>query len=184
MNTMTKYVTGLAAGLVLSAVSTQASLITINSGVAPQPANQGSGTVATWLAAGVTTYNNTHNPDLPAPGPELVGVNTGNSAPSGYPTFVANTLTISIPTGGYDYVVLHWGGQGGGPVQSFYIGAIGGATPSPVVFNSPDRNGLSFYRLYHETTRPPGNAPDGGATAGLLGVAACTMEALRRRLMA
>jgi len=134
----------------LSLAQANASIITINSGNAPAPNNGGKATIEAWLGAGVTAYNAANNPDLPTPGLEQFRVNTGDvPANSAYPQFGNDTLSITIPTGGYNYIALHWGGQGGGVYQSFYIGTIGGAVPSTVTFTSPnDKNGLSWYDTF------------------------------------
>lgn len=140
----------------LSLAQANASIITINSGVAPQPANGGQTTIEAWLGAGVTAYNSANNPDLPAPGLQQFRVNQGNvPANSAYPQFGNNTLSITIPTGGYNYIALHWGGRGGGTYQSYYIGTIGGAVPSTVTFNAPGNNGLSWYGTFSKVESTP-----------------------------
>lgn len=164
-----------ALGAVVALQSAQATLITLNSGGSPQPANSGQGTIEAWIAGLVTTYNAANNPDLPAPGSEVFRVNQSGSSPSSppsgyssYPTFGADKLSITIPSGDFDYIGLHWGGKGGGVYQAFYIGNIGGAAPSTYTFNAPDKNGLSWYDTFHTVQH---KVPDFGSTAALMGLA-------------
>lgn len=163
-------------GATVALQSAQAGLITLNSGGTPQPANSGQAVIESWIAGLVTSYNTANNPDLPAPGNEVFRVNpTGtspSSPPSGYssyPTFGANTLSITIPTGGFDYIGLHWGGRGGGVYQAFYIGNIGGAPASSYTFKAPGQNGLSWYDTFHKVEQH--KVPDFGSTAALMGLA-------------
>lgn len=176
----TKLALGCAAAALLAAANTQAIQITINNGSGAQPGSSGAATIASWLQTDVTAYNVANNPDLPTPvGAEQFRVNQGDAtAPTGYPTFGANVLSITLPTAGYDYIALHWGGSGGGVYQSFYVGSIGGATPATITFQAPGRNGLSWYDTFHPTTNT--NVPDGGASAALLGLGLTGVAFARR----
>ncbi|OGP89063.1 MAG: hypothetical protein A2156_12750 [Deltaproteobacteria bacterium RBG_16_48_10] len=128
--------------------------------------NAGDGTVQTWLIAMITAYNTTHDPDLPT---DSVGAHPdikviqGGFPPPGYPSFGEDTLSIALPGNLNDYLVLHWGGPGGGTFQAFDL------TTTPEVsdiFTAPGRNGLSFYSFYGEGESAPIPEP---ATMLLLG---------------
>ena len=151
--------------------------LTINiTSFAAQPGNSGQGTIEAWLSTLVTGYNAANNPDLPAPGLELFRQNSGAASPglpSGFPTFGNDTLSIAIP-GGYEYIGLHWGGQGGGTYEAFYVGGTAN------VFNAPGKNGLSWYDGFLRT--PGTSVPDSGSTLALLAVAGALMVSLRRKL--
>lgn len=164
---------------VLAAASASASrieLATITANDITPGNGLGKDNVEDWLASLVGSYNAANNPDLPAPGDEIVSVNTDDSAPAPYPTFPDDTNSISIPTGDYNYVVFHWGGgAGGGKLQAFYIG---GSALSSEVFDTPNR-GLSFYRLYGPIANDP--IPDSGATLAFLGAGLIGLAAISRR---
>jgi hypothetical protein len=62
-------------------------------------------------------------------------------------------LSITIPTGSYDYVALHWGnGQTTDPYQLFYIGDSADVTAGSATFTNT-QNGLSWYSVWGPT--PP-----------------------------
>jgi hypothetical protein len=132
------------------------------------PANSGTGTVQTWLDGLISSYNGANNPDLPYPvGNEAFRVNQGDAtAPTGYPTFGANILSITLPGGSYNYVVLHWGGSGGGVYQAYFVGADTGSD----TFNAPSHNGLSWYDTFTPVTAVP-EPTTMIAGAGALGLA-------------
>jgi len=135
---------GLVAGLCL----TQAHASIALGFDASQPANAGAGTISTWLNTLITSYNGANDPDLPAPATSAGRVNNGDTPPSGYPSFGDNTLSITIPTGGYDYLVLHWGnGNTTYPYQAYYIGTDADLLAGTVTFTN-DKNGLSWYELF------------------------------------
>lgn len=141
-------------------------------GYAAQPTNSGNA-IEPWMALLVSNYNAV-NADLPTtPGSQVFRVEQGDPAPNGFPSFPSNIATIQIP-GGYDYVALHWGGQGGGTYQAFYVG---GTVNN---FSSPSQNGLSWYAVF----RPNGEnrVPDSGSTLILLGLAIAALAPLSRRL--
>jgi hypothetical protein len=140
----------------------------------PQPSNAGDGTIQTWLIAMITDYNTTHDPDLPtAPvgATPDIKVNQNDTPPSGYPSFGAGITSITLPGNLNDYLVLHWGGPGGGTFQAFDL------TTTPEVsdiFTAPGQNGLSSYAFYGEGESAPVPEP---ATmlllgSGLIGLAA------------
>ncbi|HEU6448546.1 MAG TPA: hypothetical protein VFV23_08930 [Verrucomicrobiae bacterium] len=125
--------------------------------------NFGDATVYDWLIADVNSYNTLYGTTLPAP--------TGNVDGTPYQkTEVSGGDSISLALdGNYDYVFLHWGGQGGGWAQAYYIGNLDGtfefdAPPG----GHPAVGGLSFYSFYGG--KSCGNVPDGGNTAALLGL--------------
>lgn len=173
------------AAAALTAANTQAARIHLGTGDQSTPGS-GEGSVETWLANLVLDYNNSNpvlDPDLPAPGNQLFGVNQGDPAPAGFPTFGDDVTSISIPTGAFDYVVFHWGGQGGGNYEAFYIGSIGGAPSNPEVFDTTVTTrggGLSWYRLYHYTPNDP-RIPDSGTSLALLGAGLLGLAAFRRQ---
>lgn len=166
----------------LASLSSYAGPIALNIGGSPQPANSGQGTIEAWMLGLVTTYNAAPSPDLPAPGVEAFRVNKGDIPPLGFPSFGNDALSISIPTGVYQYVALHWGGQGGGVYQAYYIGDFG--TDTSYTFNAPGQNGLSWYDgfLLIENPPPGPKVPDSGASLSLLGIALAALLPLRRFL--
>lgn len=66
------------------------------------------------------------------------------------------TLQIVLPTDAYHYLVLHWGGKGGGVYQAWGLGsdAEGSAT-----FEAPGKNALSFYSYYGPVSSVLGEGP-------------------------
>jgi hypothetical protein len=182
------FIRAIGGGMLLSAlfvVSSWANEIDLTS-YGSQPGDNGKGTIETWIASLVSTYDKLPSPDLPAPGSELfrvnqTGGNTGTVPSSGgYPTSIGSgVLSITIPTGGYDYIAMHWGGPGGGKIQAFYVGDIGGAVPSTITFKAPSKYGLSWYDAFDKVTT---TVPDGGGTLVLLGTALSGLGLLRRKL--
>jgi hypothetical protein len=151
------------------------------------PGSFGDGDVFNWLNAEIDNWNTAHATSYPdavsgAGGAALLQ-STGSDPDGvgGYPGFPANTSSIQLPLGDYDYVVFHWGGQGGGWIQAYYLGDDISGTAT---FNAPPENdnnevgGLSFYRLFGPT---PTGVPDAGPTLGLLSLGLLGLEALRRR---
>ncbi len=163
--------------VLLIPLSAQAIPITLNSGGSPQPGNSGKGTIETWIAGLVATYNAANNPDLPAPGSELFRVNQGDAPPVSFPSFGSDVLSITMPTGVYDYIAFHWGGPGGGVYQAFYIGDYG--TDLSYTFNAPSQHGLSWYDGFL-LSPPRSNVPDSGATVVLLSGTLFVLVSLRR----
>jgi len=135
------------------------------------PSDDGDGTIQTWLTGLINNYNMDNGASLPTSGvgahPDLK-VDTGGSAPSGYPTFGSGTLSITLPTDDYSYVVLHWGGSGGGVYQAFDLLTI---SETSDIFNAPGNNGLSSYAFYGPLSSVP--EPDKLLLigAGLVGLA-------------
>ena len=120
--------------------------------------NAGDGTIQAWLIAVIGNYNTTHDPDLPTGSvgatPDVKVITDGPSpGDPPYPTFGAGTLTINLPGNLNDYLVLHWGGSGGGTFQAFDLTTIPEVLDT---FNAPGQNGLSFYSFYGDGN---GNAP-------------------------
>ena len=138
-----------------------------------QPANSGDGTVADWL-------------DSLIPGGDQIGsganllVNTGDVPPAPYPSFPADTTSITLPVGFYDYLVLHWGGSGGGVIYAYDISSFAPGDTYTFVAEDGRRNGLSYYRFYNPSTTT--RAPDAGSTLALLGVGLATLGAFARKL--
>ncbi len=149
MQKMAMTVTAVVIGF--SVLQANASILLNPSG--SSPANSGTGTIETWLDGLISTYNGANNPDLPYPvGNEAFRVNQGDAtAPTGYPTFGANALRITLPVGSYNYVVLHWGGSGGHVCQAYYVGADTGSD----TFNAPAKKGLSWYDTFTPVSPVP-----------------------------
>jgi hypothetical protein len=133
-----------------------------------QPSNAGDGAIQTWLISLINAYNTTHNPDLSSASvgahPDMK-VEQEISAPTGYPSFRADTLTITLPGNLNDYLVLHWGGSGGGTFQAFYLPVD--TAEAWDVFTAPGQNGLSSYAFYGSR---PTSVPE-PSTVLLLGAA-------------
>ena len=116
-----------------------------------QPGNSGDATIAAWVSLLVGNYNAANNPDLPTPGTAFAFKVPDQSPAAGYPTIGNNQLSITIPTGGYDYVALHWGnGQTAFPYQLFYIGDAASLNAGSVTFEN-EQNGLSWYSVWTPT---------------------------------
>ncbi len=153
--------------------------IQLNPGNTPEPFSSGDSFVETWMSNLVTAYNTANSTSLPAPGSQIFRVNTSQSAPTGFPVFGNGTTSITIPTGSYDYIAVHWGGPSNN-YQAFYIGDYGAATE--FVFNAPGRQGLSWYSLF-SPSNPPSNptpVPDSGSSLALLTGAAIACVVARR----
>lgn len=181
INSPKKVLLALSAVILLSICAT-ATPITLNAGGSPQPSNAGDRTIQTWLIHAINNYNTAHGTTLSTASvgahPD-VKVNLGASAPAGYPTFAANTLSITLPANLNEYLVLHWGGQGGGVYQAFDLSTFPEGSD---IFQAPGRNGLSFYSFYGQAAPAP--VPEPGTLAllgsGMLGLAGV----LRRKLAA
>jgi hypothetical protein len=157
-----------------------------------QPTDSGKGTLEAWLLGLVNNYNANFDPDLPAPGlEEFRNINDGvDHSPGGdFPAFGLNVVTLNIPVGGYEYLVLHWGGPAAPcgthekcadpNYQAIYIGDPGAAT-FYTASNLNDGHGLSSYGLYNPVQKD--QVPDGGMTLTLLGGVLVGLGALRRRV--
>ena len=150
----------------------------------------GDGTDQTAINAAIGAYNLDHPmAQLPTTGigaTANIKVNTGDTAPTPYPSFSANTLSITVPAGSYNYIFLHWGGPNDDAAyknpQLFYVGGDTGSDVFNAPLNGTQQYGLSFYSLYGPSG--PSNVPDGGMTAALLGLAFCAVQVLRRTLPA
>jgi hypothetical protein len=163
---LTGFATGVALALGLSVFPSQAILIDLTKFVTP-PRNDGEATIENWVGQLVTAYDTANNPDLPVPG--LEDFRVGNDAPVGWPSIKSGVKDITLPTGQYDYVVLHWGG-GADVLQAFYIGSIGGAPEPTYEFKSPNGKGLSWYDAFHQEPQKDPQIPDGGNSMILLGL--------------
>jgi hypothetical protein len=135
----------------------------------------GDATVFSWLASDIITYNSLNSSSLPAllSNADQIKLTSGAGG---------NSITLNVT--GFDYLFFHWGGQGGGWAQAFYIG---GSTGSFTFDNSaigtgrgPSVGGLSFYSFYDDP--PTNDVPDGGTTALLLGLAVSGLGLIRRKL--
>jgi hypothetical protein len=154
------------------------------------PANAGDKTVAAWLGGVVNDYNQDHfGAGLLAPGSLLYKLNSDGTSvggpppgPGEYPCFGAGTLSITLPVDDYLYLVLHWGGKGGGVWQAFYLGDASPGDEGTYTFDAPGKHGLSSYS-YFANPEPP-RVPDAGPTLVLLGLALCGVWMMRRKLKA
>lgn len=141
-------------------------------------ANFGDATVLSWLTGDIITYNSLNSKSLPAP--TTITGQIGLSGGTG-----GNSITVNVT--GFDYLFFHWGGQGGGWAQAFYVG---GSTGSFAFDNSaigtgtgPSVGGLSFYSFYGPTPIVTHNSvPDGGSTIMMLGAALSGLSLVVRRL--
>jgi hypothetical protein len=175
MKTLVKLL-GLAALCVLPlTVSLKANpvlITTLNIGAFPP---YGDSTVQTGITNAITSWNVTHDPDLP-----LTGIGpTPNVKVDSFPN---GTISITLSgLGAYNYIFMHWGGPNADSSynnpQLYYLGGTTNWT-----FNAPTNNGqtygLSFYSLYSPTTT---NVPDGSTTALMLGLGLLGLGALARR---
>lgn len=159
--------------------------------VLTQPSNNGIGTLTTWATNAIATYNaNSYAgaplPDLGAFAFQILPTGDANSStiPAGWPTSfpASTTMSITLPLGGYNYLILSWGGsqipQDRGTADFLYY--IGG-TSGNVTFNRPDLagGGLSGVTVFGGSTPP--SVPDGGSSALLLGAGLVGVGLLRRR---
>ncbi len=168
--------------ILLLSIAASATPITLNGGGQPQPSNAGDGSIATWLAKAINTFNQVHGTALSTASVGLhpdIKVDQGGWAPAGYPKFGPNTLCIGLPANQYEYLVLHWGGKNGGVYQAFDLATFPSAFD---FFEAPARNGLGFYSLYGKAT--PAAVPEPGTMvllgSGMLGLA----RFLRRKFTA
>jgi hypothetical protein len=119
------------------------------------PSNDGDGTIQAWLIGLINDYNSANGTNLPT---NVVGatpdlkVVSGDTPPSPYPSFGANTLSITLPGDTYDYLVLRWGGPGGGVYQPFQLITFPEVSDT---FLAPGQNGLSSYAFYGPTPSVP-----------------------------
>jgi len=154
-------------------------------GYGAAPSDGGDATIAAWVTLLVNNYNAANNPDLPAP--PTLAFKANPTAPSGFPT-VNGQLTITIATGSYDYLALHWGnGQSPVPYQLFYIGTAADiAAGSVTITSSP--NGLSWYSLWDPTPTPPSAVPEPSTVVAgallLLPLGVATFRTIRQRRLA
>ena len=140
------------------------------------PSDQGDGTVFDWLKADVSAYDSTYSASYPTP---TAGINSAPLFKDG--SIPANTESIAIALGAYDYIYLHWGGKGSGSVQAYYIGGETGTfTFDAPPGGHPDVGGLSSYSFYGPDITQP--VPDYGSTALMLGAALSGLGLMTRRL--
>ena len=146
-----------------------------------KPASSGDPQIQAWLISLINLYNKAKDPDLPQ---AVVGnspdikVNTGDEAPDGYPDFGNSTNKITLPVNLNDYLVIHWGGQGGGSYQAFYLPLNPLDSVKTYEFSTP-QNGLSFYSFYG--SHPSISIPE-PMTLLLLGVGLVGLGGLARRI--
>jgi hypothetical protein len=176
--TLTKKLAVLIAGAGVFATAAMAVPIEIaTSPYTIQPRNNGESTIEAWVASAVSFYNAGYYLGSPLPTPSstwVAKVDQSGSAPSGFPTFGANTLSITIPCI-YDYLVLSWGGRGGTTEYLYYLGNDIGSSDT---FIAPGQNGLSSYALFGPSSS---TVPDGGSTMILMGLAGIGMFVLVRK---
>jgi hypothetical protein len=101
----------------------------------------------------------------PLPGPATLALRgTGTAIPLG-------------AQGTYDYLFAHYGGPGGGTVEVWFVGNLGGPLNIP---QTGFGHGLSGWALF---TAGGVGVPDGGATVMLLGAALGVLGVTRRWLI-
>ena len=112
--------------------------------------NFGDGTVLSWLTTDVVNYNSINSTTLPAP--VTVAGQIGQTGGAG-----GNSITLNL-TGTFDYLFFHWGGQGGGWAQAFYIGGLTGQfsfdNTTIGTGQNPCVGGLSFFSILWPQQRP------------------------------
>ena len=145
-----------------------------------QPTNAGDPAISTWLIQAVDDYNTAHGTMFATSSigstPD-VKVNSGDTAPPGYPSFGSGTLSIILPLYLNDYLVLHWGGPDGGTFFAYDLTAL----PSTFdTFTAPGLNGLSSYAFYGSVVTSSAPEP---ATTVLIGVGLAALG-IRRRVVA
>ncbi len=139
----------------------------------------GDPTVLSWLTTDVVNYNTINSTTYPAP--VTVTGQIGQTSGAG-----GNNITLDL-TGTYDYLFFHWGGQNGGWAQAFYIGGLTGdfSFDNSLIGTGqgPSVGGLSFFSYYGPGPVPTqNNAPDGGVTAAMLGMALTGFGLVARRI--
>ena len=166
------------AALTLFSMQASATAIPLNSAGLQQVGNAGDGTIQAWLIQSIIDYNTAHGTSLPTSpvgAHPTVKVDDGQNAPNGFPSFGADTLSITLPGDLNGYLVLHWGGKEGGVLQAFDL--TPGGTNN---FDGPSKNGLSFYSFYGTSTTA---TPEPGTmllcATGIAGLAG----SIRRKLM-
>jgi len=120
-----------------------------------QPANPGEGTLTAWLN-NVVIPANSGNPNVPQITVSEILPREEYDGPEDHFT----SVTVSDFTG---YVVLHWGGQGGGVYYAYYV--TGGAT-----FLTPNGREISFVAKYGQVPVPAAVWLFGSGIVGLVGV--------------
>jgi hypothetical protein len=121
------------------------------------------------LNQAIEDYNTANGTSYPTSIDETpdIKVATGDAAPSGYPDFGPDTLSITLPVGDYNYLFFHWGGgAGGGTAELWYLGEC--PDDATAEFTAPTGNGLSFYSFYDPNGTTP--VPDGGSMIALIGL--------------
>ena len=86
------------------------------------------------------------------------------------------TGSTTFNANGYEYVLAKYGNDGS---HVWYIAGMTGNQTLPTNFNGTTGSGLSHWSLYNATGT---SVPDGGATAGLLGLAMVGLGVIRRRI--
>ena len=133
----------------------------------------GDANVLTWMNKDIINYNSLNSASLPG------AISSGGAALSSSGTG-GNSVTIDVT--GLGYLFLHWGGQGGGWAQLFYIGSATGNFTfdnSNIANSQPLVGGLSFARDYGIVNH---TVPDGGSTMLLLGMTLSGLTLVARRL--
>ncbi|MBM3848271.1 MAG: hypothetical protein FJ405_18540 [Verrucomicrobia bacterium] len=163
----------------LSVATSQAVPYKLNEVTKGTIGNLGDPQMQTWLLSVIGNYNTSNNPDLPTSGVGAVpDVKVSSISDAG--------TSINLGVSDYEYLVLHWGGQGGGKVQAFYLGSC--ADGATYLFQSATGGKISSYWYYDKDEpppnnggTPPNNVPDGGNSLPLLAAAAAAVAGLRYR---